>query len=84
MVGISSELLKVLVCPVTKQKLVYDRDAQELISLAAGLSFPIIDGVPIMLVDEAKTVHPVKLKKLMDAQNSNSQNTAEECSVKSA
>ncbi len=68
MITLSSELLKILVCPVTKQKLIYDRDAQELISLAAGLSFPIVDGIPIMLIDEAKTIHPVRLKRLLDAQ----------------
>ncbi len=55
---ISSELLKILVCPVTKQKLVYDKEAQELISITAGLAYPIRDGIPVMLPDEAR-----KLKK---------------------
>ncbi|GBQ59692.1 hypothetical protein AA0243_2114 [Novacetimonas hansenii NRIC 0243] len=47
-------LLSVLVCPVTKGPLVYDREAGELISKGAGLAFPIRDGIPIMLPDEAR------------------------------
>ena len=47
-------LLRVLVCPVTRGPLEYDRAAQELISKSAGLAFPIRDGIPIMLVDEAR------------------------------
>ncbi len=50
---VSPELLKLLVCPVTKQKLIYDREEDQLISLEAKLAFPIIDGVPIMLLDKA-------------------------------
>jgi len=53
-IGLDPKLLEILVCPVTKQTLEYDREAQELISRAAGLAFPIRDGVPIMLVDEAR------------------------------
>lgn len=48
------KLLEILVCPVTKSALIYDRDAQELISKAAGLAFPIREGIPIMLVGEAR------------------------------
>jgi len=51
---IDVKLLELLVCPVSKQKLRYDRERQELISTAAGLAFPIRDGIPIMLVDEAR------------------------------
>lgn len=51
---IDPRLLEILVCPLTKTPLVYDKDNQELISKAAGLAFPIRDGVPIMLVDEAR------------------------------
>ena len=51
---IDPKLLELLVCPVTKQALVYDRERQELVSKAAGLAFPIRDGIPIMLVDEAR------------------------------
>ena len=48
------DLLPILVCPVTRTPLRYDRDAGELISEAAGLAFPIRDGVPVMLVEEAR------------------------------
>lgn len=48
------ELLKILVCPVTRGPLRYDEEAQELISEQAGLAFPIRDGVPVMLVEEAR------------------------------
>jgi uncharacterized protein YbaR (Trm112 family) len=47
-------LLEILVCPITKQPLVYDRAGGELISKAAGLAYPIRDGIPIMLPDEAR------------------------------
>lgn len=47
-------LLEILVCPLTKQPLYYDREAKELISKAAGLAYPIRDGIPIMLPDEAR------------------------------
>ncbi len=47
-------LLEILVCPLTKGPLVYDRAAGELISRAAGLAYPIRDGIPIMLIDEAR------------------------------
>ena len=47
-------LLARLVCPVTRTPLRYDEPAQELISEAAGLAFPIRDGVPVMLVEEAR------------------------------
>jgi uncharacterized protein YbaR (Trm112 family) len=48
------KLLEILVCPVTKTRLYYDRDKQELISRAARLAYPIRDGIPIMLADEAR------------------------------
>ena len=48
------QFLEVLVCPVTRTTLEYDVNAQELVSKAAGLAFPIRDGIPIMLVDEAR------------------------------
>lgn len=51
---IDPKLLEILVCPVTKAELIYDRDAGELISRAAGLAYPIRDGIPIMLPDEAR------------------------------
>ena len=48
------KLLEILVCPVTKTRLEYDAEKQELISKAAGLAYPIRDGIPIMLPDEAR------------------------------
>jgi uncharacterized protein YbaR (Trm112 family) len=47
-------LLEILVCPITKGPLVYDRTRQELISRAAGLAFPIRDGIPVMLESEGR------------------------------
>ncbi|MEZ5757610.1 MAG: Trm112 family protein [Emcibacteraceae bacterium] len=47
-------LLDVLACPVTKSSLIYDEKAQELISKKAKLAFPVRDGIPIMLVEEAR------------------------------
>ena len=52
--GIDPKLLEILVCPVSKTALIYDRQRQELVSKAAGLAYPIRDGIPIMLVDEAR------------------------------
>jgi len=48
------KLLEILVCPVTKTRLSYDSEAQELISKVAGLAYPIRDGIPIMLASEAR------------------------------
>ena len=53
---IDPKLLEILVCPLTKGPLRYDREAQELISEEAGLAYPIRDGIPIMLIDEARTL----------------------------
>ncbi len=53
---IDPRLLEVLVCPVTKGPLEYDRDANELISRKAGLAYPIRDGIPVMLPEEARTL----------------------------
>lgn len=52
--ALDPKLLEILVCPVTKGPLDYDRAAQELISRQAGLAYPIRDGVPIMLAEEAR------------------------------
>ena len=51
---VDPRLLEVLVCPLTKGPLRYDRERQELISAEAGVAYPIRDGIPIMLVDEAR------------------------------
>lgn len=47
-------MLEALVCPVTRNTLTYDSKAQELVSKAAGLAFPIRNGIPVMLFDEAR------------------------------
>ncbi len=52
--GVDSKLLEILVCPLTKGPLEYDADANELISTRANLAYPIRDGIPIMLVEEAR------------------------------
>ena len=49
-----SKLLEILICPVTKGPLIYDRERQELVSRLAGLAYPIRNGVPIMLPGEAR------------------------------
>jgi uncharacterized protein len=49
-----SKLLQILVCPVTKGPLIYDKRANELISQSARLAYPIRDGIPVMLEDEAR------------------------------
>ena len=51
---VDPKLLEILVCPLTKGPLGYDEKTDELISEQAGLAFPIRDGIPIMLVDEAR------------------------------
>lgn len=53
---VDPKLLEILVCPLTKGPLRYDAEAQELISERAQLAYPIRDGIPIMLVDEARTL----------------------------
>ena len=54
---IDPKLLEILVCPLTKTPLIYNRETQELISEQAGLASPIRNGVPIMLVDEARNTN---------------------------
>ena len=51
---IDPKLLEILVCPVTKTALVYNKEADELVSKSAGLAYPIRDGIPIMLPEEAR------------------------------
>lgn len=55
---IDPKLLEALICPMSRTPLRYDRKAQELISQRAGLAYPIRDGVPIMLPDEARQLDP--------------------------
>ncbi|MGN6550498.1 MAG: Trm112 family protein [Pararhizobium sp.] len=54
--AVDPRLLELLVCPLTKGRLVYDREAGELVSESAHLAYPIRDGVPIMLVSEARQI----------------------------
>ena len=56
MTEVDPKLLEILVCPLTKGPLRHDLEAQELISDEAGLAYPIRDGIPIMLVEEARTL----------------------------
>ena len=57
-IGLDPQLLEILVCPITKGPLRYDGVAEELISDGAGLAYPIRDGIPIMLIDEARSLEP--------------------------
>ena len=54
MSGVDPALLAMLVCPVTRGALDYDEAAGELVSAAAGLAYPVKDGVPVLLVEEAR------------------------------
>ncbi len=56
--SLDRDLLAILVCPITRTKLVYDEAAQELISEAAGLAYPVRNGTPVMLVEEARVLAP--------------------------
>ena len=53
---VDSKLLEILVCPLTKGPLRCDKESQELVSEEGGLAYPIRDGIPIMLVDEAREI----------------------------
>ena len=55
-----AKLLEILVCPVTKGPLVYDKEKQELISKSARLAYPIRDGIPVMLEDEARRLETLE------------------------
>jgi len=57
-----AKLLEILVCPVTKGPLVYDRERQELISRTARLAYPIRDGIPVLLEDEARKLTPEEVE----------------------
>ena len=59
-----TKLLEMLVCPVTKGPLTYDRDKQELISKTARLAYPIRDGIPVMLEEEARKLSPEEYEEL--------------------
>jgi uncharacterized protein YbaR (Trm112 family) len=55
---VTEELLALLVCPVTRTPLTWDEERRELVSEAAGLAYPVRDGVPVMLVEEARILEP--------------------------
>ena len=57
---VDPKLLDILVCPLSKTPLIYDKRANELISKSAGLAFPIRNGVPILLIDEARHLDEFK------------------------
>jgi uncharacterized protein YbaR (Trm112 family) len=61
--AVDPKLLEILVCPLTKGPLTYDAARQELLSRQAGLAYPIRDGIPIMLVDEARPLTDDEMKK---------------------
>ena len=54
--GVDRKMLESLVCPITQRPLDYDRENQELISKSANLAFPIREGIPIMLIEEARSL----------------------------
>ena len=58
------KLLEILVCPLTKTTLIYDREHQELLSKAAGLAYPVRNGVPIMLPGEARALSDRETERL--------------------
>lgn len=58
------KLLDILVCPVTKGPLIYDQEKQELISKSARLAYPVRDGIPVMLEEEARTLSSEEIEKL--------------------
>ena len=59
-----NRLLDILVCPVTKGPLIYDKNNQELISKSARLAYPIRDGIPVMLEDEARQITQEEYERL--------------------
>lgn len=61
---IDPRLLEIIVCPQTKSRLIWDAEKSELISAAAGLAYPVRDGIPIMLVDEARPLDDKEVARL--------------------
>ncbi|MDX2274302.1 MAG: Trm112 family protein [Hyphomonadaceae bacterium] len=56
--GVDPKLLEVLVCPQSRKTLRYDKERQELVSDSARLAYPVRDGVPILIIDEARDLGP--------------------------
>jgi hypothetical protein len=65
---LNKKLLDILVCPVTKGPLVYDREAQELISVAARLAYPIVDDIPALIESDARTLSEAEAERIRKAQ----------------
>ena len=61
---VDPKLLEILVCPITKTDLVYKREVEELWAKASGLAYPIRDGIPIMLEDQARSLTPEEQQSL--------------------
>ena len=61
-----AKLLEILVCPVTKGPLIFDRERGELISRSARLAYPIRDGIPVLLEDEARKLTPEEIEEMKD------------------
>jgi uncharacterized protein YbaR (Trm112 family) len=57
-----AKLLDILVCPVTKGALIYDKAGQQLVSVQAGLAYPIRDDIPVMLEEEARRLTPEEIE----------------------
>ncbi|ANC33882.1 hypothetical protein ANAPC1_00373 [Anaplasma phagocytophilum] len=70
---LDKKVLEILVCPLTGGKLSYDTERAELISHEAGLAYPVRDGIPIMLVDEARKLQPGEPKEGSEPQSSDNQ-----------
>jgi uncharacterized protein len=64
---VDPRLLEILVCPLTKTSLTYDRANGRLMSEAAGLAYPIVNGIPLMLIDEAEVIDDTKARKFREA-----------------
>ena len=62
--AMNPKLLEILVCPVTKGPLTYDREHQELLSRSARLAYPVRDGIPVLLENEARTLSDDELEQL--------------------
>ena len=59
-----TKLLEILVCPVTKGSLRYNHEKQELISKSARLAYPVLDGIPVLLENEARTLNDAEIEAL--------------------
>jgi hypothetical protein len=66
---LNKKLLDILVCPVTKGPLVYDREANELVSIAARLAYPIVDDIPALIECDARALSEEEAERLRKAQS---------------